>query len=85
MNDNEILVLGEDKDEEPIHEIFLVDKNKTTFSRKPVAAFEEYSVSDAVCIYKNTVVAILHNKQLISYTKGDNPAVQVLKDNIYGF
>ena len=50
MNDNEILVLGEDKDEEPIHEIFLVDKNKTTFSRKSVAALEETGIKNAVCI-----------------------------------
>ena len=58
---------------------FSVDKNKTTFYRKPVAAFGEHGIINAVCIYKNTVVAISDNYQLISYTKGTtNPAVQVL-------
>ena len=85
MNDNEILVFGMDKVGRLINEILQVDKNKTTFCRKPFAAFDEYGVTNAVCIYKNTVVAISRNYKLISYTKGANPAVQVLIDNLNDF
>ena len=85
LNNREILVSGATETRHDFREIFTVEKSTPMFTQAHAPALKGYEINQAVRISNNKIVAFaflpsLETKQIISYTKDANPAIEVLKE-----